>query len=58
MMDCIEVFKGLYVLRYGIGFGVIINFVFINFCFIEEVDIYGWFFLGYEGNGEVFWGES
>ena len=58
MMDRIEVLKGPYALRYGIGFGGTINFIPSRIRFTDEPDVYGRFSSAFQSNGNVMRGEG
>jgi len=58
MMDRIEILKGPYALRYGMGFGATINFIPAKLRFSAKPDVYGRVSAGYESNGEIARGES
>ena len=58
MMDRIEVLKGPYALRYGVGVGGTINFIPSKIQFTDKKDLYGRFSSEYQSNKNIVRGEG
>ena len=58
MMERVEILKGPYALRYGVGVGGTINFMPPKIRFSDQNDVYGRVSSEYQGNGNVFRSEG